>query len=66
MDLFDYVRNKAMLVLVFTCFHTMLVCVSLLGKLVFGKSTFVFKIPGHCYGSSKNGPYGPQGPWAQC
>ena len=21
--------------------------------------------PGHCYGSSKNGPYGPQGPWAQ-
>ena len=25
----------------------------------------VFNIPGHCYGSSKNGPYGPQGPWAQ-
>ena len=22
-------------------------------------------LPGHCYGSSKNGPYGPQGPWAQ-
>ena len=20
-------------------------------------------LPGHCYGSSKNGPYGPQGPW---
>ena len=22
-------------------------------------------LPGHCYGSSKNGPYGRQGPWAQ-
>ena len=22
-------------------------------------------LPGHCYGSSQNGPYGPQGPWAQ-
>ena len=24
-----------------------------------------YKLPGHCHGLSKCGPYGPQGPWAQ-
>ena len=25
----------------------------------------LYQHPGHCHGPSRNGPYGPQGPWAQ-
>ena len=51
-DFFDYVRNEAMLVLVFYFFQKSMIFSKILAKLVFGKSTF-FNIPGHCHGPSK-------------
>ena len=62
--LFDYVRNKAMLVLVSILFNNLLFFRKCWQHLFLEKVEF-FNIPGHCYGSSKCGPYGPQGPWAQ-
>ena len=64
-DLFDYVRNKAMLVLVFYFFLKKMLSFEKYWQNLFLEKVPFFNIPGHCYGSSKNGPYGPQGPWAQ-
>ena len=41
-----------------------MLCVEKYWQNLFLEQLQFFNIPGNCRGPSKNGPYGPQGPWA--